>query len=175
MPIRLLGAGGTVRAILRFTLLLVFCVGFAVGWQYDRPQISYSDGIFGGRWIGIGSGSVNRRESQPTGRLVFPGDQIEALDLGTPQRAAFSDIEKLSSIYGGPNNFERLSNFPEGATARKLSMGVGRLDILVKDHSPDIGQVFPCTGFLISSEYILNRWTLLFRSRKTCCRQRTAK
>lgn len=89
-----------------------------------------------------------------TGQQVrFPANQFGQADLALPQ-----SLEHLeSTLLARADNFELIGRFSEQHPIRKLSQGVGRLDLLVDD--PDGGKwLTVCTAWLVSREYILTNY-----------------
>ncbi len=80
--------------------------------------------------------------------LAYPGDYFGRVDLPLPQ--AFSNLKRL---IGDTDNFEPITRFSENNRYRVMAAPIGRLDLLVEKDGKK--NVFLCTGWLISAEYIM--------------------
>lgn len=78
----------------------------------------------------------------------YPGDFYGRVDLPLPQ--AFGHLKRL---IGDTENFEPIAKFSTNNRYRVQSSPIGRLDLLVDKGGKQ--NVFLCTGWLISAEYIL--------------------
>lgn len=89
--------------------------------------------------------------------LRFPPDQFGQANLALPQSLEYLE----TALEENADNFELVGGFTTSHRFRRLSAGVGRLDLLVEGRDGE-KWVDVCTASLISKEYILTAYHCFF-------------